>query len=314
MQNKRILAVGTMYLDINCIHFPFEEGLFAHRETVGDEYLLDLGGSALNFAKIAAALEMNISFLGKTGADETSKTLISLLEKNNITSLVVADEKVQTNIAVHYIHEDGSSIMTSSGSANQSLSIEDLEDKFDSIKSEVDYLYLGGLFKLKNLLPHLQGFLEKARAQGIKVVLDHGRINNNVTLEDIACLYKLFPYIDIYLPSEDEFLSVWKSNTLEEGFSKLSKIATPLIIIKQAENGATGFKNYEVFPTKPYAIKTINTVGAGDSFNAGFIYGYSQDMSFEEAIRFACATAATKISSKEPITQKVVKKMYKRKD
>lgn len=308
---KKILSIGTMYLDISCTNFPFDQGLFAHRETVGDQYELDLGGSALNFAKVASQLGMDVSFMGKAGTDEVSSTVINLLTQNNINPLIMYDPDRQTNLAMHYVHADGTSIMTSCGNANQSLSIDDIEEEqFDNILDDMQYLYLGGVFKLKKLLPHLHTLARKAKEKNVLVILDHGRVNNSVTMQDINHLYTLFPYIDIYLPSIDEFLAVWERTTVEESFAKMSEISKPLTIIKQAEKGAVGFVEDTIIPVEAYSISVLNTVGAGDSFNAGFITAYSQNFSMEEAIKYGCATSAIKISTTDTLTKQKVDELF----
>lgn len=296
-------------MDINCTNFPFDHGLFVHRETVGEAYQLDLGGSALNFAKIAAQLELNVSFLGKAGHDGISTVLMTLLEQNNITPSLIFSEEAQTNLAVHYIHPDGTSIMTSCGNANQSLRYEEVMDKLNERFNYVDYLYLGGVFKLKKLLPKLKEIAKKAREKNVNVVLDHGRVNNSITTADLTYLKELLPYVTIYLPSIDEFLSVWESETIENGLSQMQKIANPVTVIKQAENGARGFYEGTNYEAKPYPVQILNTVGAGDSFNAGFLKAQIDGMNFEESLRFACAVAALKISTIESISLEAVKQL-----
>jgi sugar/nucleoside kinase (ribokinase family) len=297
MKSSEILSVGTMYLDINCVNFPFDQGLFAHRETVGSEYHVELGGSALNFAKIAAQLGMDVSFLGKAGEDEIGSMLVGLMRQNDIKPMVVFDRSVQTNIAMHYIHEDGSSIMTSSGSANQSLTFEDIQSKIVPALDSIDYLYLGGVLKLKDVLPDLKYVAKLAQEKGVAVVVDHGRINNKVTSKDLNNLRGLIPYTDIYLPSIDEFLTVWESDTPQEGYAKMSQVAQPLTIIKRAEQGAIGFDKGRIFTAHPYTVNVINTVGAGDSFNAGILKARSDGKDVGDSMQFACAVASAKIST-----------------
>ena len=308
MKQIKLISLGTMYVDINCINFPFDKGLFAHRETTGNQYQLELGGSALNFAKLATQLELQTTFIGKVGKDMMGDVLITLLKQNAIDSAVIIDGKVQTNLAVHYIHEDGSSIMTSSGSANQALNYQEIHEKLDQ-NDMADFLYLGGCFKLKKLLPYLPEIAKEAQEKGMQVVLDHGRINNSVTKKDRDAIIQLIPYIDIYLPSIDEFLGLWQVKTIEEGRTKIKKISESQIVIKQGDLGAVGFQNDQPISVPAFPVSIINTVGAGDSFNAGFIKALSLNTSFEESMRYACATAAAKISSLDPISASSVEKI-----
>lgn len=295
-----VIALGTMYLDINCINFPFDNALYANRETVGEEYHLDVGGSALNFSRMIRRLGLETILIGKIGQDMTGKALEDLVKQNKITSAFTVDKNVQTNIAVHYIHADGTSIMSSCGTANQNI---DYDSVIAALKKHVNscrYFYIGGFFKLKSLLPELPRLLQeiKKNNKNIQIVLDHGRVTNMVTKEIKGILYKLFPSVDIYLPSYDEFLDVWKANTLKDGIVNMNNLSKPLTVIKQGEKGAVGVQNAEIVEISSFKLRsaTLNTVGAGDSFNAGFIAALSEGKSFEESIRFANATAAIKIS------------------
>jgi sugar/nucleoside kinase (ribokinase family) len=299
MKKTKILSIGTMYVDINCLNFPFTKGLFVNRETTGNEYILELGGSALNFAKMTNALDIGTTFIGKVGDDMLGKQLITMLKQNKINPAVIIDPQAQTNIAVHYIHTNGTSIMTSSGNANQQLNYQNTKLMLDMNLKSVDYLYLGGVFKLKQLLLHLSSFAKEAHKNGIKVVLDHGRVNNSVKKEDIMHVQELLPYVDIYLPSMDEFFSVWQVKTPEDGYKKVKKISNTLIAIKNGEQGAIGFENDRSIKVDAFPVKAINTVGAGDSFNAGFIRTFSQNKNLKESLKFACATAALKVSQKD---------------
>ncbi len=310
MNKARILSIGTMYVDINCIHFPFQKGLFVNRETTGNEYMLQLGGSALNFAKLTTQLHLETTFIGKVGNDEMGRLLLQLLKQDKIHPAIVTDPKAQTNLAVHYIHEDGSSIMTSTGTANQRLDIVEIEDQMDLYIDSIDYLYLGGVFKLKKLLPFFPRIAKYAKEKGKVIVLDHGRVNNNVTKDDITALHQLLPYVDIYLPSIDEFLDVWDAKTIDEGIKKMQHISNPTVVIKQGSFGAIGIKEDTQVEVEAFTVDAINTVGAGDSFNAGFLRGMSDGLIFVENIEFACATAALKISTTTNFTEVDVYEKY----
>lgn len=300
--NKRkkpsVLSLGTAYIDINCINFPFDKGLFAHRETTGNEYLMELGGSSLNFAKICTKLDIKTMFLGKVGDDRLGNMAIKMMREQRIIPHVMLERKAHTNLAVHYIHEDGTSIMTSTGSANQQLTKDNVTLLLSDDEYTFDYLYLGGCFKLKELLPDLYKIAKEQKAKGAIIVLDHGRINNSVTEADLMHIKKLLPYVDLYLPSIDEFLAVWDAQTIDEAYAKASQVTKATIVVKQGDLGATGFVDGKKIDIPAYKVKVINTVGAGDSFNAGLIRALSQKLPYEEAIRHACATAAVKISDK----------------
>jgi hypothetical protein len=85
---------------------------------------------------------------------------------------------------------------------------------------------------------------------------------------------------------------------LEYAIEKARTVTGATIIVKQAESGATGNDHTQTLHIPAYPVAPINTVGAGDSFNAGFLKALSLGKNLEEAVRFANATAALVISQK----------------
>ena len=75
--------------------------------------------------------------------------------------------------------------------------------------------------------------------------------------------------------------------------------AAATIIVKCAEEGAYGIENGEVVHMFAFSVRPRNTVGAGDSFNAGMIAAQSVGLTLRKSMEFACAVAALKISRDE---------------
>jgi sugar/nucleoside kinase (ribokinase family) len=294
---KYILSFGTCYLDINCRNFNFKESLQIQTETVGSDYELSLGGSALNFARICSNLNLPVIFIGKIGSDITGEIIKNLLKKTKIKSELIRSNYVQTNIAVHYIRSDGRSIMTSCGSANKNLLPNEVIHLIKKNLDKIKYLYLGGCFKLKKFLPVYKKIINLVKNKRIKIVVDHGRINNQVSREDMVIVKEIVKLSDFYLPSYDEFIQLWGVSSITDGLVKIRKISSTKIVVKNSENDVIGMEGKNLIRIPPFLIRPKNTVGAGDSFNAGFIKGIELGLSFDKAILFGCATAALKVTT-----------------
>lgn len=297
-----VISFGTIYLDIDFLRFPFEEGLFAHRETIGQEYVLEIGGSAFNFAKICAGLDLEVLFVGKIGQDTIGEVLKKIAATGKVKTQFIHPTKdsIQTNLAAHYVHEDGSSIMTSAGSANQDLEPEDLEMAITEQLPFTKYLYLGGGLKLLKLLPSYPSLVDQANKLGVKVILDHGRVTNVVTEEHKKIIQFIISKVDIYLPSKDEFLDVWSFSDVETGLKEIEKKVKGVVVIKDSINGSYTVEGGKIVQVLPIPVTTMNTIGAGDSFNAGFIKADALGLSsFEQKMQFATASASIKISTNQ---------------
>lgn len=301
-----VLSLGTMYVDINLAKFPFNEGLLPESETVGRDYEMALGGSALIFARMCTTLGLRTVFIGKTGDDPVGKMLEKLAQESGIVPAFIQDPSVLTNLGINYINPEGQRIMTVGGTANQSLSSEEVERVFSEHIGQVNYFYLGGCFKLKSLIPSLSSLAREAKRHNVKVVLDHGRITNAVSQEEAESIRGLLPFVDFYLPSRKEFLAVWVVEEIEEGFRKIRARSEAKVVVKDGINGAVGFNGEETSKVSAFQVNAVNRVGAGDSFNAGFIRADRDGLSFEECVRFACATAAMKISRPDLLTMESV--------
>lgn len=296
-----ILSFGTIYLDIDFISFPFKNGLFARKEVVGKEYELEVGGSAFNFAKICAQVGLKPYFIGQVGQDEIASAVQAISKKNTTMQLhLIKNENVKTNVAVHYVKDDGVSIMTSAGTANQALSPDDVKKVLQERLDQVEYLYLGGGFKLVEMLSAYDEIVSMATEAGVKVVLDHGRVNNAVTNEQAETMKSIISKVDFYVPSKDEFLQLWNGDSIVDSIPKVKKVMKKgsVLVVKDSENGCFSSDDNAVFRVPAVPLTPVNTIGAGDSFNAGFISAFCAGNKLKRAMELACCTAALKITDR----------------
>lgn len=301
MKNGELIAIGGIYLDLNAPDFPINDGgIQLETEVVGNKYIAELGGSAVNFARLCAKLEIPTTFVGKVGRDPMGQLVSNLLPAAGVLPSLIQSTEVQTNISFNMINSSGESIMAVVGSANQALSSDEVYTRVSERLEQSPYLFLGGCFKLKKLLPAYVKLVDNAKSLGTKVVIDHGRLNTNVTDEEKEVVRKIAIQADIYLPSTEEFIQLWEVNSIEEGLRKFRQLSTAIIVLKDGVNGAVTINDVgEISRTPTFPVSPLHTIGAGDSFNAGFISAQHKGMSMSESIRFGCATGALKISQNE---------------
>jgi sugar/nucleoside kinase (ribokinase family) len=320
-----MISLGAIYLDINCLDFPFTTGLNTETETIGSSYTHSPGGSAVISAKVAASLGLQPAFIGKIGTDKTGRLLSELLAECGIVPALIHDKTVQTNLGLNFVNSSGKTIMAVAGNANQNLTPEAVLLKLEEYLPQTRYLYLGGYFKLIDLQPHYEKIINLAHHHQAKVILDHGRISNQVTLEQIRAVKKLVAKVDYYFPSKDEFMAVWSADNLTDkstdsstnSSDKLETIllsvrsqTSALIAVKDSSRGALGIDtNGEITKIPAMSVSPINTVGAGDSFNAGFLYATIQGKSFSDCLKYANGTAASYISNHALPTRKSIEAM-----
>lgn len=304
MDEPRILTLGSAYIDTHIPGFPFgEQGLKPETETIGGDYGITPGGSAVNFARMCTRLGMATTFVGKVGDDLYGKLLAQKLREEHVVPELIIDPDVSTNIGMNIINESGETIMLVAGTANQALESTGVAEKIEALLPQVDYVYFGGCFKLKRLLPVLKQLAEDAQRSKTKIVIDHGRIPEDASAEDRSVVRSLVGLADYYFPSHDEFLELWHATSIESGLLAVNIKAGGTIAVKCASDGAYSLSDGTVVHVPAFQVNPRHTAGAGDSFNAGFLVAHANKMSLQQSLEFGCAVAALKISKESSPTR-----------
>lgn len=298
MKPFHTLSLGAIYLDIYCLDFPFVEGFKVETQTVGDSYTTSPGGSVVIFSSAAAHLDLKPVLIGKVGSDAIGEIVTKQLTQLNIKTELLKSKDHSTNMSVNFINKQGKNLLATVGNANQALHADEILPLIHSYLDLTEYLYLGGVYKLQQLLDIYPQIIAAAKVKGVKVVLDHGRVTNVVTPKQINLIKEIIPDVDIYIPSKDEFLQTFSVDTVEAGLEKVRTLTTNTItIITDAEEQAIAMDlDGSILYEKSISINPVNTIGAGDTFNAGFIKAQIDGKSLAQSISFAHKVAAYKIS------------------
>lgn len=306
-----IIGIGNIYLETN--YLGLNSGgadlLKAGREYRSNTYETRLGGSVVNFAIQIKKLGFDVSLIGKIGKDEMGKKLLELLEKAKILSdLIIKRNNVQTSIDTGLVFaHNGQNIQVVSGNANQTLSINNIDFE-NPIFKKVTAIYLGGFFKQELLYKDYPKLLGKIKKRAIKIFLDHGRIPVDLSSDKLERLYESFKFVDGYFPNESELLGVTNEKTIERALEKAVNFGQKFLVLKRGEKGCIVKTEKEEIKIDSLKVNVINTVGAGDIFNAAFISQYLDGRSLKDCAKFANKTAAIKISQNfHPTTEEVKK-------
>lgn len=80
-------------------------------------------------------------------------------------------------------------------------------------------------------------------------------------------------YVDIFMSNEPEAQKAARFDDLEAAVQKLAVIV-PLVVVKLGSEGAMAQRGTERFMSPARRVESVDAVGAGDSFDAGFLHGY----------------------------------------
>lgn len=284
-----LVCLGNLVLDVFAKpidHFPIAGG-----GEYFDTLEIHPGGCAYNTGVDASRLGLQVGIQGKIGNDQFGKTMLNYLLAENIdVSGICLSPNTNTGYSFVMVSETGQRRYYHTVGANSTFAISDVS--LDSIKQARAFHVAGA-----SLLPALDGeptveLLKTARKNGVLTSLDPV-VKKGIKKQILLCL----PYLDIFLPNNDESLLITGFSTSEDQLQFYLDNGAGIVGIKQGENGVLISDGKNRFKLGVYTASVVDTCGAGDAFVAEFIYGHLAGWNLMKTAMFASATAAFCVQS-----------------
>lgn len=278
---KPLLVVGDLNADL------ILTGLSGHprygREVLVNGCSMTLGGSGAIFACGAARLGRRVKFVGKIGEDTTGDFVLKLLRDRGVdVSGVKRDAKTGTGIAVAFTETGDRALVSYLGTVAtttmRELSIGNLK-KYGHLHLTSPFLQLG-------MRGEFAPLLMKAKRAGLTTSMDPGWDPRERW--DLEAIY---PWLDVLLVNEVEAKALTKVGRPAEAAKKLAEKVL-LAVVKNGARGAFASTKSGHWKAGSYEVDSIDTTGAGDTFDAAFIDGWLQGHRVHEVLAYACAAGA----------------------
>ncbi len=273
-----VLVVGELNVDLilNQIDSFPEMG----KEKLAKDLTLTLGSSSAIFASNLSSLNCKVTFLGKVGNDSFGQLIVDCLKRKYVdTSLILKEEKINTGITIVLNFSEDRAMVTYPG-AMDFLTINDInEQKLSNAK----HLHFSSFYLQPGIKKDLSKLFIQAKSLGLTTSFDMQWDPG----ERWDINYKeVLPFVDIFLPNEGEILCLTKSDSVEEAFRKIKDYSN-IVVVKMGRKGAYLFSKSESFFSPSFLnTKVVDAIGAGDSFNAGFIYQYINESPLKKCLQF----------------------------
>lgn len=257
---------------------------FGQVEKLVDSSTLAIGSSSAIFACGAARLGLKVAFIGLCGNDVFGRFMLDEMQKRNVdVSNVIIHPNGQTGLSVILNQDADRAILTHLGL------IADLQtsDISDSLLRQSRHLHVASYFLQAKLQPDLPALFQRVHSLGLTTSLD----TNYDPSEKWVGFNELLSVTDIFLPNKTEALSITKSNDVESASRQLAR-KSELVAIKLGADGALACSQDIVVHSSSISVNVVDTVGAGDTFDSGFLYGYLNNWPLEKALRLACVCGA----------------------
>jgi sugar/nucleoside kinase (ribokinase family) len=282
--NKRfdVTIAGEINLDLILYGLPKDMPL--ERELLASNFQLTLGSSSAIVAHNLASLSTKVGFVTRVGPDELGKLALARLGESGVDLSQVQSGSSGTGVTVLLPHGNERHILTYPGTMSE-MAAEDLPMEY--LESS-RHFHLSSLYLQRGLQPGLPALLKRLKQAGLTLSLD---TNDDPDGNWGGVLDDILEFIDVLLPSEGELIRMTNASTMEDALEIMGR-RVPLIVVKCGARGAL-VQDGTVRQSVPgISVVPVDTIGAGDSFNAGFLSRYVRGASAMEAARMGNITGA----------------------
>jgi sugar/nucleoside kinase (ribokinase family) len=285
-----VTIAGELNLDL--ILYGLPEQLLPERELLSDRMMLTLGSSSAIVAHNLATLGSRVGFQSRIGDDPLGQIAIERLQQGGVDVSLVRRVRSSTTTGLTVIlhHEAWRNILTYAGTIAETC-WEDLDLNY---LSDSLHFHFSSYYLQRSLRPRVGELFRYLKSKGLTISLD---TNDDPDDRWAGGLHELLGYVDVFLPNEREACKVAGTEDLDAGIEKLSKLV-PLVVVKVGSKGAIAQRGSERFTSPPQEVVAIDTIGAGDSFDAGFLHEYVQGSDL--AMCLASANRAGAFSTTRP--------------
>ena len=278
----KIVVFGSINMDLTAYVPTFPT---PGETLLGHSYITVPGGKGSNQAVAAARLGADVQFVGRVGDDLFGEEVLKIVNNENIdTSPVAIDKENGTGLAVINVDDKAENTIVVISGANMAL------DEEDVARAE------GCLEGAKALLLQLEVPLEA----DLQIAEIAQRMNVQVILDPAPAVplpEKAYQVVNFITPNETEteiLVGIKPSNTTEaaQAAKILHERGVENVIIKMGSKGVYYDSKDGSGFIEPYKVNSIDSVAAGDAFNAGLAVAISEGKPLAEAVRWGAAAGA----------------------
>ncbi|HVC81425.1 MAG TPA: sugar kinase [Chloroflexota bacterium] len=252
-------------------------------ERVVDDVVLAAGGSGLLTASGLADLGLRVGVCGLVGDDPFGRIMLDHCDRHGIDRRgVVVDPAERTGASVMLSTARDRAIFTHTGAMAHFI-YEQIN--FDVVR-RARHLHLSSHFLQAGIRRAVPNLLAQAHAHGLRTSADTGHDPDERW--EVA---DLLPGLDIFLPNEVEAQALTGTATPEAALARLA-LQVPLVVVKCGAAGAMAARGSEQVRLPGFAVRAVDTTGAGDAFDAGFLAAWLGGADLESAVRQGNACGA----------------------
>ena len=284
MATMDVCVVGEINLDLILYGLPKE--LVLDRELLASGLALTLGSSSAIFAHNLSMLGNKVGFISKTGGDALGKMALERLSVAGVDvgRVSQATGRTATGLTVVLPYLRQRYIFTYPGTMFE-LQYSDIDLGY---MRSARHLHVSSFFLHRALRPRILDLFREAKRAGLSTSLDTNDDPENKWDRD---LLEVLKYVDIFLPNDREAKKIARTDDLSQAINLLAGLAK-IVVVKRGSSAAICRSGQEQCSLMPPSVKAVDDIGAGDSFDAGFVRQFLTGAKLEDCLAFANVAGA----------------------
>ena len=252
------------------------------------------GGSCANTLRGIAWLSKHdpidkTVYSGAVGKDDVGDKYISMMgEEYGILPIIPRKEKA-TGICIAFVTPDYERTMFTYLGACEEFSENDVD--LETLKNAKILHFTGYMWSTENEKKAVMKASQFCKDQGVKISFDLAD-PVMVKFQKKNFLDWIPRYVDILFGNAEEISKITDKKGSDSEIAQAAGNLSKVVIMKTGAKGCLVNDNGNIIPVKGLKVDAIDTVGAGDAFASGFLYGYTKGMDLETCAKIANRIAA----------------------
>jgi sugar/nucleoside kinase (ribokinase family) len=260
-----ITLAGEINLDILLYGLP--ENIPLERELLASGCCVTLGSSSAITAHNLSVLGSKVGFITRVGRDDFGAMALRRLNAAGVDlSRITESLSLNTGVTMVLPHPESRHILTYPGSMAE-MTLEHLDLEY---LTSARHFHLSSYFLHRGLIPQIPELFRRIKAAGLTISCD---TNDDPADEWGATFPEAIQYVDVLMPNEREACKMARTDNFEDAVRALAA-KVPLLVVKMGSKGAMAIRGPERIQCAPIAVEVVDPLGAGDTFNAGFLHQY----------------------------------------
>jgi sugar/nucleoside kinase (ribokinase family) len=265
MRRFDVTIVGELNLDL--ILYGVPEEIPRERELLTTDLNLTLGSSSAIVAHNLSSLGSRVGFASCVGSDSFGELAMARLADARVdVSKVAVFPKRKTGLTVIMQRDSWRNMLTYPGTISD-LRLDDLDLEY---LSSAKHFHLSSYYLQRGLQADIHTLFKTMKSAGLTTSLD---CNDDPDDRWKGGIREALQHVDIFMPNAREAMLITRTQDVQSAAKDLGQIV-PLIVVKLGAEGGMARRGEEVWSSPALTLQVVDPVGAGDSFNAGFLHEY----------------------------------------